>query len=282
MSLILAVGNPDHAIVVADRGLWSTGGIVADGSNDPVLVRTRDARLALTFTGLARTEMLEARTWLLLALHSSMQNGMQLSFERLCQLGDLQWSRLRAADPHFTAVMAGFVTDANGTFPALGIVSNWELPPDMDETKEIDDRFRSVWWRHTALRNFADSFAMPAGQIEAVGEDEIAELKALAVAGAPREEIIALAVGITRAAAERPEAAGTLTGEVTSMVLSADPRVDPQLRLHRGDAVTLLGAPSVVSPDAILDGKVAATGQIGRNSACPCGSGKKYKVCHGR
>ena len=26
---------------------------------------------------------------------------------------------------------------------------------------------------------------------------------------------------------------------------------------------------------------VSTWGQVGRNEACPCGSGKKYKNCHG-
>jgi preprotein translocase subunit SecA len=26
----------------------------------------------------------------------------------------------------------------------------------------------------------------------------------------------------------------------------------------------------------------ASWGKVGRNDACPCGSGKKYKQCHGR
>jgi preprotein translocase subunit SecA len=26
----------------------------------------------------------------------------------------------------------------------------------------------------------------------------------------------------------------------------------------------------------------ASWGKVGRNEACPCGSGKKYKHCHGR
>ena len=28
--------------------------------------------------------------------------------------------------------------------------------------------------------------------------------------------------------------------------------------------------------------KVAAGGRVGRNDPCPCGSGKKYKQCHGK
>jgi preprotein translocase subunit SecA len=29
-------------------------------------------------------------------------------------------------------------------------------------------------------------------------------------------------------------------------------------------------------------GNGAPQGKVGRNQACPCGSGKKYKYCHGR
>ncbi|MGH7686573.1 MAG: SEC-C metal-binding domain-containing protein, partial [Candidatus Dormibacteria bacterium] len=33
------------------------------------------------------------------------------------------------------------------------------------------------------------------------------------------------------------------------------------------------------APAAGANGNVA---KVGRNQACPCGSGKKYKFCHGR
>jgi preprotein translocase subunit SecA len=47
-----------------------------------------------------------------------------------------------------------------------------------------------------------------------------------------------------------------------------------------GDLVTL--APQRVIPAAERDPKNPSTwGRVGRNEACPCGSGKKYKHCHG-
>ena len=47
-----------------------------------------------------------------------------------------------------------------------------------------------------------------------------------------------------------------------------------------GDAVT---APVLVrqSADEIDPENPETWGRVGRNSACPCGSGKKYKHCHG-
>jgi preprotein translocase subunit SecA len=37
-----------------------------------------------------------------------------------------------------------------------------------------------------------------------------------------------------------------------------------------------------VSQDADPATQVAEVPQVGRNEPCPCGSGKKYKACHGR
>ena len=45
---------------------------------------------------------------------------------------------------------------------------------------------------------------------------------------------------------------------------------------------TALAAPALVAPAAERDPNDPATwGKVGRNEACPCGSGKKYKHCHG-
>jgi preprotein translocase subunit SecA len=38
---------------------------------------------------------------------------------------------------------------------------------------------------------------------------------------------------------------------------------------------------TVVSPENRDPQNPATWGRIGRNEACPCGSGKKYKHCHG-
>ena len=42
-------------------------------------------------------------------------------------------------------------------------------------------------------------------------------------------------------------------------------------------------APAATADKAARDpGNPASWGKVGRNEECPCGSGKKYKHCHGR
>ncbi len=52
----------------------------------------------------------------------------------------------------------------------------------------------------------------------------------------------------------------------------------PQLRVvESGPTVDAAGGePKVAKPEK------AASDKVGRNAPCPCGSGKKYKFCHGR
>ena len=40
--------------------------------------------------------------------------------------------------------------------------------------------------------------------------------------------------------------------------------------------------PSIKEIDYVSEAQSASTMKVGRNSPCPCGSGKKYKKCHGK
>jgi preprotein translocase subunit SecA len=48
-----------------------------------------------------------------------------------------------------------------------------------------------------------------------------------------------------------------------------------------GDTMTLARPETRVAPEARNPADPATWGKVGRNEACPCGSGKKYKHCHG-
>ena len=48
-----------------------------------------------------------------------------------------------------------------------------------------------------------------------------------------------------------------------------------------GDTMTLARPEARVAPEARNPADPATWGKVGRNEACPCGSGKKYKHCHG-
>jgi preprotein translocase subunit SecA len=50
---------------------------------------------------------------------------------------------------------------------------------------------------------------------------------------------------------------------------------------HGGETATLIRQEAVVAPEDRDPKNPASWGKVGRNEACPCGSGKKYKHCHG-
>jgi preprotein translocase subunit SecA len=55
------------------------------------------------------------------------------------------------------------------------------------------------------------------------------------------------------------------------------------LALAEAGAVTLARHGITSQPAASRNAKDPTTwGKVGRNEVCPCGSGKKYKHCHGR
>jgi preprotein translocase subunit SecA len=61
----------------------------------------------------------------------------------------------------------------------------------------------------------------------------------------------------------------------------------PAMEAHKFDPNTgedaFANASLVPTPSANRDPKNQATwGKVGRNEDCPCGSGKKFKHCHGR
>jgi preprotein translocase subunit SecA len=65
-------------------------------------------------------------------------------------------------------------------------------------------------------------------------------------------------------------------------------KIDPttgedELALARAGAETLAqyGITSTAAPKRDANNP-ASWGKVGRNESCPCGSGKKYKHCHGR
>ena len=47
-------------------------------------------------------------------------------------------------------------------------------------------------------------------------------------------------------------------------------------------AGVLVGGMSLVTPQSMNPKPTTLTGKVGRNDRCHCGSGKKYKHCHGR
>jgi len=62
--------------------------------------------------------------------------------------------------------------------------------------------------------------------------------------------------------------------------MSEDPAFDPAD--PDGGGVATLHRPRQAAKQARDPNDPATWGKVARNAVCPCGSGKKYKHCHGR
>lgn len=56
----------------------------------------------------------------------------------------------------------------------------------------------------------------------------------------------------------------------------------PPTRLSGTKALHALGAATSTASRTQSDGKVTSVPKVGANEPCPCGSGEKYKRCHGK
>ncbi|MEO1614089.1 MAG: SEC-C metal-binding domain-containing protein, partial [Pseudomonadota bacterium] len=82
------------------------------------------------------------------------------------------------------------------------------------------------------------------------------------------EEILA---AMRAAQQPSPEPEGELVGAAEVSPADAPAPADPRA-----------GAPLRRAPVALDPNDPSTWGKVGRNDACPCGSGKKYKHCHGK
>ncbi|BAL26001.1 preprotein translocase subunit SecA [Azoarcus sp. KH32C] len=83
----------------------------------------------------------------------------------------------------------------------------------------------------------------------------------------------------------------TVRGDVSKLLMTVQVRAESQLdtmeepaldnvQYHHADYDEALGAAAAVAADVGVS--VQAGPKVGRNDPCPCGSGKKYKHCHGK
>jgi len=78
--------------------------------------------------------------------------------------------------------------------------------------------------------------------------------------------------------------------EIVREAATPEPELPEGMEAHHIDATTgddefgqspLELAAGVVAPEDRDPEDESTWGKVGRNEACPCGSGKKYKHCHG-
>ncbi|MCH7935509.1 MAG: DUF115 domain-containing protein [Proteobacteria bacterium] len=121
--------------------------------------------------------------------------------------------------------------------------------PLVDKTSLLQKRFD-----HTALQIFRGTCLLMMGTVEYFANRLSAPEHHRAFAKIVGEEIIVVAENLRKKAVE----------------ILSDPTVVP--------AITNEGA---IEPEGVIPEVSASWGSVPRNAPCPCGSGKRYKQCHG-
>jgi hypothetical protein len=303
MTLILGLANQQHVILISDRRLSANGKVVEDESNKAATFNLQDARLAVAFTGLARTDTFQTRRWLLKALLESANpdHQMEPTIKRLCNRATQDFAKIvvsRKSDKRLTIVLAGYCYNETPPRCYYWLISNFE-GFDSDGSGPLSeplDEFRTHWYRDRRPSEEPYSLIFSAGVYIPVSQHNEESLRTLLQENKPASALVGKGVEVLREIAKSPLSKKLVGQQCTSIVLPSSPEASGSFEYHSGTLSTKLFAPSIIEARDghaafIIDSSeveicdtsgqplVLAVPKVGPNQPCPCGSGKKYKRC---
>jgi hypothetical protein len=305
MTMIVTVGNLDNAILVSDRRLTMADGSWNDESNKAFVLITRDARMAIGFSGLAEVPSLGLRTrfWLPQTLSDCATPDYTLGsiLSRLKLRAEKDISSLYVTDRRLSITGVGFWYGSQTPRLAAFRLSNFESLDDPPTLSQSPHDFRLWTWTSNAstptaeLRQISGWRTGPANAIAVWNEiDEWLRIKK------NPEAITARAIQMIRLISDWKSAEGRVGSQCMSIVIPNNPADRAVTQYHTTDARASLYLPGHIEARggdygvySIADFEMGAKDQEGkglttvvpsvpRNRPCPCGSGRKFKYCHGR
>ena len=303
MTLILVLGNPDQVIQISDRRASVNGTPRDDESNKAGVLISADGILAYAFTGLARYSGFDTSWWLNSALYDCGPPDYKAYhiLQRLNQRASRDFQAmppLRGLTPKHKAVafvFSGYLTDRAPPRSVFAVLSNSTALADV-ETDGDTFEFQGIVETGPGTSDF--SLVRPVGFCEGVDNNDLEALQTLMEAHKPATAIIGKGIEVMRAIADRPRSKGMIGKQLSSIIVARHQMTEVKTQYH-SDLVTY----ESYIPDTVFlqgDGRRCANigarleplnrsaalplhvPKVGRNAPCPCGSGKKYKHCHGR
>lgn len=311
MTIILTLINSDQTIQLSDRR-FTRNGILVDDKDDEhnkggVFV-TSNARLTFGFAGLASYETsygtFETQKWILSSLVDLAPPDYVTKpiLDRLTAKASIDFSKLPslagvpAMHKRLSVMFSGYLYHHSPPMAAVAIMTNFQ---DFKNGKDSDiawDQFRWFPWNEKRPRIENPILIQSIGTCLPVNESDLESLKFLLTERKPARAIIGKAVEIIRKLADHPKAANSIGKQVSSIILPRDPDLDPISEYHTmkprsvifttSMAIAVKGKQiAIADPEFGVDEPNAPNivfPKVGRNVPCPCGSGKKYKRCHGK
>lgn len=302
MTLILTLGNSQQVVQVSDRRLSSNGQLVDDESSKAGILTCRDARLAFGFTGLALFGDFSTREWLLDALYQTASPDYLAGpmLDRLTSRATDEFSNAAALrtvppkDKRLSVMFSGYLDSHNPPLAVCAILTNYQ-----DFETGLDDKaawrqFKLTRWSQIRPGEGEPTHIQRIGSWLAMHEEDEQALRSMLEARKPSRAIIGKAVKFVREMADRPEAGGTI-GKQLSVIRVPRERTETvessyftsttrDVSIGADGAWLMADDKRLVwkDPEIKIEGRAVAVPKVGRNHPCPCGSGKKYKRCHGR
>jgi hypothetical protein len=307
MTLLIALANREFICHVADRRLTAAGGVVEEEEGKVGFVLCNDARFLYGFTGLARAGTFQTRRWILDALYQAAPPDFSLyaTLQRFRERATKDFSEtpeltaLPKADRRLTLLFTGHLYTRDPPVVGIAVISNCLDPPTDELSPEAWDHFKSYYTSEKKPGSDELAYVQRIGAHRAMTPEDYQALKAMLRERRPAQAVIARATDMMVRMADRPGAGGTIGKQVTWLKITPDPEIPSESGYYSNvptSVVYTAGGVVVQSHrQAAFDQGAAwieggadggappplAVPKVGRNYPCPCGSGKKYKRCHG-
>lgn len=300
MTFILALANDKYVIQLSDRRLTADRNIKDEESNKAGFLICNDARALFAFTGIAESEhrTFKTRRWILETLREAgpPDHNMREMIERFKDLATEYFARsptigrMPKEYRRLSLMWTGFAT--NGRI-VNAIITNFQDVVSGEDAPEAWNEFRLYPFISRECPEIKPTFVQRIGAWRAMTVEDERTLRQMLHDGKPRVAVKNKAVEIFNTIAHRPAAAGTVGDQISVACLEIE-SLFPIASFYPGaprNSIPLIdmvdcreGSPCLQISDTTLHvtGSSIVAPKVGRNQPCPCGSGKKYKFCHGQ
>jgi len=292
------------SLLIGDRRISSGGIPVADDMSKAIALTCADARVLIGYAGLATAGSFVARDFIPTAL---MEAGVSAAFQVEALLSNLVHSltiRFRSiaatnANKRFTVLVTGFRYTAvgNGQYMSAMLSNCHDFSSDQADGRLLAEalpEFRARYYSNDMRDPFA--FIQGIGQYDCLRDQDYEALSTLLERRASPEAIGARASAAIRRARQPHQLRGTIGEHLMVAVVPVDPAQGLYSRYSPGNAQwthyqvdqVIVTEQSMIAVNRIEVSAVdpattapVAVPVVGKNRRCPCGSGWKYKMCHG-
>lgn len=300
MTIVLTLGNSEQLIQVSDRRLSFDGHLVDDDAFKGGVFICANARFVFGFAGLAKYDTFDTEKWLLESLVKlgPPDFNAKSTLDRLTDKATKDFSNLPSLakvptkDKRLSVIFSGYLYQHSPPLAAYAIMTNFQNFETMKDDSCAWDSFKCTYWNEKKPRTEELSLVQRIGTWPAMFTADEVSLRALLIERKPASAIVDKAVHIVRNMADRPQAGGTIGKQLSSIILSRDFNIAPITGYHSMFAKQVIYLTpmaistkemqvAMASPELSTAGPPIVFPKVGRNDPCPCGSGKKYKKCHG-